>query len=136
TVDRRLVAQAGLEGRLVEAGQRGVLAERRYGVLAAGPGILVLEQHVKEAEEAVALDAVGHGGGAQRHLVERLVAEHQLGAAAVDPLRLYLRQGVAVERAAVPTGERGILDDGDRRGGIAENVVVREDFHLGRRGGQ
>src|SRR3546814_13559919 len=57
-------------------------------------------------------------------LVERVVPEHEAGAAAVDPFRLHLRQGVAVEGGAVPASEGGIFDDGDRRRVFAKDAVV------------
>src|SRR3546814_16496305 len=100
--------------RRVETCKRRVLADRRERVVAARPLFLILEQHVHEAEEGGALHAVGGGGGAQRELVERVVPEHEAGAAAVAPFRLHLRQGVAVEGGAVPACEGGILQAGDR----------------------
>src|SRR3546814_8226155 len=83
-VDRGFVAHALLVRRLVETCKRRVLADRRERVVAARPLFLILEQHVHEAEEGGALHAVGGGGGAQRELVERVVPEHEAGAAAVE----------------------------------------------------
>ena len=64
---------------------------------------------------ALGAGAVGQHRGLQRDLVEREVAQDQPHLAGVDVALLQPRQRLLVEGGAVRAGERGVLDDRDRR---------------------
>jgi hypothetical protein len=125
-----LVVNAGIEGRLVHAGQAGDSRQRADRVLGTRPLLLTLEQGVEEDEVQISLQAIGDQSGPQAQVIQGEMAVDQARPAGLDPFLLDLRQGVLVKIGAVRAGQGGVLDDRDRRVGRAENSVVIVDRRL------
>src|SRR6185312_14109489 len=130
-VGDRIVGEARLDLVLAHAGDAQRLAKLGHRVRGGRPLGLGLEDHVDHAEVLVLAGALGELGRLERGLVEREVAVDQLHLAGVDPLLLQLGQDGDAEMRTVRAGQRGILDQGDRRLGIAQDVIVR--LHLEQR---
>src|SRR5665213_3171557 len=121
----RLVGKAIVELGLAHAAEQRQPRQRRLVVLGEPPLLLVGEQRVDKGVELGGRGAARDHRRAQGRLVERIVAQHELRLAVVDPRLLDLRQHLGGEMRAMRTGERGVLYDGDRRILVAQNPVVR-----------
>src|SRR5579883_349739 len=115
----RVVGEARLDLVLAHAGDAQGLGELGDRVRGGRPPGLGLEDHVDHAEILVLARALGELGGLEGGLVEREVAVDQLHLAGVDPLLLQLGQHGDAEMRTVRAGERRVLDQRDRRLGIA-----------------
>ncbi len=127
----RIVGEASLHFIVTHAGDAQRLRQLRDRVLGHGPVALAAEDHVEHGIILVVARALGELGGLGGDLVEREVAVDQLHLAGRYPLLLDVGQHRGVEVRAVRAGQRGVLDHGDRRVGIAHHMVAR--LHLEQR---
>src|SRR5713226_6874919 len=121
---QRVVLEAGLKFLVAHAAKLGEATEAGGRVAARPPRGLLREQHVDEAIKALGRRAARDHRRLQGRAVEREIAEYQLRLAGVDPRRLDLRQDLLLESGAMGAGQRGVLEDGDRRIRLAEDAVV------------
>src|SRR5215217_972564 len=128
-VQRLLVADAGHELVLVQAGGVGDPQQHAAHVAGLGDLVMAVEDRVDDAEVLVLTSAARQQGAGRGQLRRRgaELAEHVPHLAGVDVLGLEGREDFLVPGRAVTAGHRGVLDHGHRRVGLAQAHVVRGD---------
>src|SRR5262249_55860506 len=123
-VDHLLILQAGVEGRLRQAEIR-KHRPQRADRLVDQPCLLALEQLVDGRGIFVLADAMRQRKGPGAERVPRKLAQDEADLAGPDVLLIEPGKHFAGEARAVRTGERGVLDHGDRRLRVAQHLLAQ-----------